>query len=138
MRPYSRDLRKRVLAAYEAEEGTLREIAARFNVSTSFVKTLLRHHRETGSIDPRPHGGGRPRAIPAEHEHALRELLEDDNDLILVEIVEQLRERYGIVASKSSVDRALTRLDLTRKKRRSTRSNETGSASTKNGTSTER
>lgn len=63
MKPYSQDLRVRVVAAYANHEGTQRELARRFHVSPSFVQGVLRHYRETGSLEPRPHGGGYPRVI---------------------------------------------------------------------------
>ena len=59
MQAYSNDLRQRVVAAYDAHEGTQEQVAARFAVSTSWVRKLLRQRRTTGSIEPRPHGGGR-------------------------------------------------------------------------------
>ena len=39
--PYSIDLRQRVINAYEAKEGSQRQIAQRFQVSQSFVKRLI-------------------------------------------------------------------------------------------------
>ncbi len=45
--PYSLDLRKRVIEAYEAKEESLRQIAKCFCVSLSFVRDLTRRYRET-------------------------------------------------------------------------------------------
>ena len=60
---YSQDLRKRVIDTIERGDGSLRQIAQRFLVSLSFVVRLLRHYRTTGSLEPKPHGGGRPPAL---------------------------------------------------------------------------
>ena len=38
----------------------MRQIARRFLVSVSFVTRLLQLYRSTGSVEPRPHGGGNP------------------------------------------------------------------------------
>ena len=38
---YSEDLRSRVIAAWEAKEGSQRQVAQRFKVSLSFVRNLL-------------------------------------------------------------------------------------------------
>jgi transposase len=38
--PLSLDLRQRIIAAYEAKEGSLRELAERFKVSLSFIRDL--------------------------------------------------------------------------------------------------
>ena len=65
MKPYSLDLRHRVLDAYRGGEGSQRQLAARFRVSLSFVRNLLRLARETGDVAPRPHAGGhRPTLDP--------------------------------------------------------------------------
>ena len=50
--PYSIDLRQRVINAYEAKEGSQRQIAERFQVSHSFVKKLIYRYRQTGTIEP--------------------------------------------------------------------------------------
>ncbi len=43
MRPYSLDLRERILAAVDHHEGSIRWIARIFRVSTSFIVRLLQH-----------------------------------------------------------------------------------------------
>jgi putative transposase len=48
MRPYSNDLRERVIAALEAGEATQAEIAVTFAVSLSPVEKWWRCWRETG------------------------------------------------------------------------------------------
>ena len=40
-------------------EGSLRVIAKRFSVSLSFVWSLWARYKQTGSVEPKPHGGGR-------------------------------------------------------------------------------
>jgi hypothetical protein len=57
VRPYSHDIRIRVLHAYQHAEQSQRQIARRFNVSLSFVRDLIRRYRETGSIAPRKYPG---------------------------------------------------------------------------------
>jgi transposase len=71
MTPSSHDLRQRILAAVRRGDGSLRPIARRFLVSVSFVTRLLRRHRTTGSLQPRPHGGGNPAVLtPADPERS--------------------------------------------------------------------
>ena len=60
MTPYSQDLRQRIVDTVMRGEGTVSQIAERFLVSVSFVTRLLQLHRTTGSVEPRPHGGGHP------------------------------------------------------------------------------
>ena len=54
---YSGDLRRRVIIAWEAKEGSQRQLAERFKVSLSFVRNLLRHYRQNGKIEAKPRGG---------------------------------------------------------------------------------
>jgi len=65
-RPYTMDLRERVVAAVEG--GMSRRQAARvFSVSPSAVINWMKRVRETGSVAPGQMGGHKPRAIVGEH-----------------------------------------------------------------------
>ncbi|MGD1700346.1 helix-turn-helix domain-containing protein [Dapis sp. BLCC M229] len=57
-RPYSQNLGRPVIRAYQNKEGSQRQIAQRFQVSLTFVRNLLRHYRNTGIVNPKQHGGG--------------------------------------------------------------------------------
>src|SRR5215472_5612524 len=72
MRSYSIDLRERVVAACDRGEGTREQIARRFRVSVAWVYRLLARRRDTGSIAPKPHGGGQPPAFQGESAERLR------------------------------------------------------------------
>src|SRR5262249_10762808 len=80
MRSYSIDLRERVVAACDRGEGTREQIAKRFCVSVAWVYKLLARRRETGSIAPRPHGGGQPPALPRDSAERLRKAGADRPD----------------------------------------------------------
>ncbi len=112
MKTYSMDLRERVVAACDAGDGTREEIAARFSVSVSWVRDLLRRRRETGSIAPRPHGGGRPPAFAGESAERLRAAVTAADDATLIERA----EAAGVRCGPSAVHRALVRLGITRKR----------------------
>src|SRR3954447_17683327 len=113
MTPYSQDLRKRVLDTIQRGEGSVRQIASRFLVSVSFVTRLLRLHRTTGSVEPRPHGGGNPALLGPEGLARLRELIRQQPDATL----EELRQRLGASCRTMTISRALSRLGLPRKKK---------------------
>jgi transposase len=113
MAAYSQDLRQRVLDAIAREEGSLRQIARRFVVSLSFVVRLLQLHRRTGSIDPRPPGGGHPAALGPDDLERLKELVRQQPDATL----EELRQRLGASCSLTTIWRALEKLRLPRKKK---------------------
>jgi transposase len=110
---YSRDLRQRVIDTVERGDGSLRQIARRFLVSVSFVTRLLRHYRSTGSLDPKPHGGGRPPALGPAQLKQLRALIRKKPDATL----EELRQQLGVACSTMAIVRALKKLKITRKKK---------------------
>jgi transposase len=116
------DLRERVVAACDARDGTREQIAARFSVSARWIGDLLRRRRETGSIAPRPRGGGRAPAFDEAAAARLREAVKADDDATL----EELAEAAGVACSAPAVYRALKRLGVTRKKSRGGRPSRTG------------
>jgi len=113
MATYSPDLRQRVLDAIARKEGSLRQIACRFVVSLSFVVRLVQLHRRTGSIDPKPPGGGHPAALAPDDLERLRELVRQQPDATL----QELRQRLGVSCSLTTIWRALEKLRLPRKKK---------------------
>ena len=121
MKAYSTDLRERVVAACDAGDATREQIAARFSVSVAWIRKLLRQRRETGSIEPKPRGGGRAPAFDAEAARRLREAVRADDDATL----EELARAAGVACCASAVHRALARLGITRKKSRGGRPSRT-------------
>src|SRR3954470_17049532 len=112
MSAYSTDLRVRVVAACDARDGTRDQIAARFSVSPSWVRKVLRQRRDTGSIEPRPHGGGREPAFDGQTTARLRAAVRADDDATL----EELGRAAAVACSVAAVYRALARLGITRRK----------------------
>jgi putative transposase len=66
-RPYSQDLRERVVAAVERGGLSRRKAAAQFAVGISTVINWVRRFRATSSVLPGKIGGYRPKAIVGEH-----------------------------------------------------------------------
>jgi transposase len=121
MNAYSTDLRERVVAACDAGDATREQVAARFSVSVPWIRKLLRQRRETGSIAPKPRGGGRAPAFDAEAAGRLREAVRADDDATL----EELAHAAGVACCASAVHRARARLGITRKKSRGGRPSRT-------------
>jgi transposase len=113
MTPYSQDLRKRVFETVQRGEESMRQIARRFLVSVSFVTKLLQRYRRTGSLQPKPHGGGNPPVLGPEDLERLRELVRRQPDATL----EELRQRLGVSCCLMTIARALDKLGLPRKKK---------------------
>ena len=125
MRTLSLDLRERILASYDHDEGTRPEIAHLFRVSLGMVKKLLQQRRHTGDIAPRHHLAGRKPMIVASHRSQMQSLLARKNDLTLRE----LREATGLQCSLQAINVALGKMGLTYKKRHSAPANKTGPTS---------
>ena len=129
MRTTSLDLRERILASYDNDEGTRGVIARRFRVSLGLVKKLLQQRRHTGDIAPRHRYSGRKPTIVAAHRSQFRTLLAKKNDLTLKE----LRQATGLKCSLQAINVVLDKLGLTYKKRRSAPANRTAPTSPKRG-----
>ena len=52
MKPYSLDLRQKIIDIHEREGFSQRGLAKRFGVALSFIQKLLKRYRETGSLSP--------------------------------------------------------------------------------------
>ena len=116
MRAYSLDLRQKVVAAVERGDSTIEEVASTFGVGLTFVKKMLRQHRETGDLSPRPHGGGHTPRLSVRHLKLLRSEVARHPDKTAAALREHLEERAGVAVSRPTVSRALSRLGLSRKK----------------------
>ena len=113
--PYSMDLRKRVMKAWDAS-GDADEIAATFAVSRAWVHRLAQRQRETGSIAPRPHMKFRSRVLAGQEER-LKALVNARPDATLAE----LRDALPTTAALSTLWLEIDRLGLTVKKNRTRR-----------------
>ena len=90
-RPYSVDLRERVVAAVE-KGMSRRQAAARFLVGIRKVIGWVSSFLETGSVAPGKMGGHKPKAIAGEHrEWLLRQVKE--RDFTLRGLVAEFAER---------------------------------------------
>ena len=116
MRPYSKDLRLRVLAA--CDRGMPREEVARvFGVSAPTIRRYLRLRRETGGVEAKPVPGP-PARKGAALESALPAQARSNPDLTLAEHCELFEEEHGIGVSTATMSRAFARLGLPLKKSR--------------------
>src|SRR5437588_6820906 len=113
MRPYSNDLRERIVAAIDRGEHSLRQLAHLFSVSLSFLVRLLQQRRATGSLQPKPHRGGPARKLDAAAVRRLLELVRQQPDATLTE----LRDRLGIPCHIATIARVLRKQRISRKKK---------------------
>ncbi len=91
-KPYSIDLRERVVAAVEEGRLSRRQAAERFGVGISTAINWVRRFRETGSVAPGQMGGHKPKAIRGAHRDWLLERCRE-KDFTLRGLVAELAER---------------------------------------------
>jgi len=108
MKPYSKDLRLRVLAAVDAGRPR-EEVAETFSVSMPTIKRWLRKRRQTGDVEPEPIPG-RPARKGAMLRGWLPEHLQANDDLTLEEHREAFEEHFGEAVSTSTIGRAIAAL----------------------------
>jgi transposase len=112
-RPYSEDLRKRVVAA--VERGMSRNAVAKmFGLSVSCVVKWMQRVESTGSVAAKPMGGRRPYALAGERVFVLRRIAEKP-DLTISALTAELAER-GLKVSRFAVWHFLEHEGLTFKK----------------------
>jgi len=99
-RPYSLDLRERVVAAVAGGQ-SCRHVAATYRVSVASVVKWSQRFRAVGSAAAKRMGGNRPRSLAQEREWLLSRLAATP-DLTLRALVVELSER-GVVTSYGSV-----------------------------------
>jgi len=112
-RPYSDDLRERVVAAFEAGE-SCRSVAARFGVAVSSAVKWSQRHRATGSVAPGKMGGYRKRVL-APHRAFIQERIGQAPHLTLHRLKDELAAR-GVKVSHNAVWMFLRREGLRFKK----------------------
>lgn len=116
MRPYSTDLRQRVLGAHRRGEGSIRDLADQFEIAARTIENWMELERETGSVAPRAHGGGAATRLSSAQREVLRGLVQDDPDATLPQLAERLARATRGRVHPTTIGRALDDLNLPRKK----------------------
>lgn len=112
-RPYSNDLRERVVSAVEAG-ASCRVVAARFGVAVSSVVKWSQRYRATGSVAPGKVGGHRRRVLEP-HRALIEELIKQTPHLTLHRLKDILAGR-GVAVSHNAIWQFLRREGLSFKK----------------------
>lgn len=116
MKPYSTELRTKIVETKHKTNQSTQQLANRFQVSYSFVHRLLKRYKATQSVEPSPHGGGKPPRVHPQQLNLVSQLVEENNDATLDQLCASLQEKTGIKTSVLTMCRLLHSLNLTRKK----------------------
>ena len=119
-KPYSQDLRDRVIDAVARGETSRRGAARRYEISKSVaIKWLERLERE-GSREPVGHGGHRASKLMP-HREFLEAARAEKSDITLQALCDRLSAERRVKADTSMMSRFLQRIGVTFKKRPSSR-----------------
>ena len=120
-KPYSMDLRERVIAAVEDGMST-RQAAARFSIGIATAGAWARLKRATGAVRPAKQGKPKGSVLDA-HGEFIFGLIEEAPDITLEEIAERLAQDRAMKVVSTAVWKFLDRHDMTHKKRPLMRAN---------------
>src|SRR5258707_9298941 len=109
-KPYSDDLRERVIAAIEAGH-TREEVAELFNMALSTVGGFIKRKRETGSVSPDKFGGDKTFSLEP-HTDLVMEIVAEQPDRTLSELQARLKEKK-VKGSQTGVSPLLPHIKLT-------------------------
>jgi len=115
-KPYSLDLRQRVVAAVLTSGMSRNQAAMHFGVGISTAINWVKRQQETGSVAPGQMGGHKPRAISGEHRLWVLQRTKD-GDFTLLGLVAELAER-GLKVDYRSVWEFIHAEKLSFKKKR--------------------
>ena len=112
---YAQHLRDRVLVA----SGTLGEVAERLGVSTAYVSRVRSRLERLGQSSPGAQCNHVPPRLQAVHESLLAQVAVAPEQT-LARLCQWVRSEHGIEVGVTTMDKAVKRAGLTRKKRRCT------------------
>lgn len=116
--PYSLDLRRKAVLAYEEGEGTQPEIAQQFGIGLRTLKEWIFIKKETGDVQPKEHTHhGQLPIIDDKGLLFIKCLVESKPDIIIADIRESYAKKFKVEVAQSMVSRAFQRLNLRRKKK---------------------
>jgi transposase len=116
MKAYSLDLRQKIIDLYNQGNLSQRQLAKQFNVALSFIQKILKQYRQTGEIAPKVRIKQTPTKLNPEQIKILQELVNSNKYATLEELRHKLASATGVVISRSTVDRMLSRMNFTLKK----------------------
>ena len=107
---FSLDLRKRIISAFIDQKKSKAEIIRQYEISRTGLDYLIALVHETGSIEPRPHGKGRPTVLQPSDIETIKKFLEKNSDATLEEIWEKLGKKGSITSIFRTLEKMSYRL----------------------------
>jgi len=116
-RPYSDDLRRKILQVYEHSTVSYRKVADRFGVSDSYVQKIHQQYLKTGKMERVPQSrNGRPSRLTPKIRETMRAWIVAQPDLTLAELQRRLAEEFSLSVSSAQIWLVLKVMELRLKK----------------------
>jgi len=114
--PLSKELREKIVSAYERGLGTIKEVAEIFSITERTVAKYLQIYRETGDLTPKPLPG-RPPILTDENLTIIKKIILLNKDGTLQDFRDAFENKTGIYVAISTMQNACEKLDMNRKKK---------------------
>lgn len=114
--PLSKELREKIVSAYERGLGTIKEVAEIFEITPRTVAKYLQIYRETGDLTPKPLPG-RPLILTDENLDIIKKIILLNKDGRLQDFRDAFEIKTGIYVAISTMQNACDKLDINRKKK---------------------
>lgn len=123
--PLSKELREKIVSAYERGEGTIAEVADIFGISERSVARYLQIKRERGDLTPIPLPG-RPPILTETNLSVIKEIILSNKDGTLSQHCQEFYNKTFLLVTTTTMHNACEILKLRRKKKVSTHKSKTG------------
>jgi transposase len=124
-RSLSKELRERVVNAYDRGIGTIKEVAEIFDITSRTVAKYLQIQRETGDLTPKSSPGRTP-ILTENNLGIIREIILLNKDGTLQDFRDEFFKKTGVFVAVSTMQNACKKLNIRRKKRVFMRKNKKG------------
>jgi len=114
---FPKELRERVVNAYESKLGTIDQVAEIFGIGARTLRKYLKIYRTTGDLTPIPHPGGGILILTEENLRIIKKIILSNTDGTLEEFRNEFLKETGIDVTIVTIHNACNILNLNRKKK---------------------
>lgn len=115
-RPLSKEIREKIVSAYNRGLGTINEVAKIFDITGRTVAKYLQIHRETGDLTPK-RLSGRPPILTEQNLKIIKSIILANRDGTLQNFSDSFKDITGIEVTIVTIHNACKLLDMNRKKK---------------------
>ena len=118
MKPYSDDLREKIIKAWLKKDDSVTNIARRFDVDRATAKRYIKRYKETGEMSRKRLARSYNVKVDIQADIFLSQQVKKKPEATLEWLRDQMGKKLGIFVSTMTISRHLKKIKLTRKKKR--------------------